>query len=162
MAPNFYAGHMASFGLEEWWVRRRTVLIILAAMLVLASCSSESGGDEVQTADATGLVEEILLTDGEVHLTVQAAEQAYSKTAEATAVAAMVSITGADSLCMFWYMEGIDPDDGLIIGDAYARQFSPWGASVTTGSPEDEMVMNLRSSPEGTAVLAAIDCGPYL
>ena len=151
---------MASLSRGNGQIGPSASLVAVAVMMVLASCTTEAeGGGEIETVEATALVEDVLLPDGEVHLTVQAAAQAYSEAAGATAVAAMVSVTGADSICMFWYIEGEAPDDGLIIADAYARQFSPWGASVD--SPEDEMVMELKSSREGVAVFEAISCGPY-
>lgn len=153
---------MVFLNLGNAQIRHVIPLLGITMAMALAACTSGTSGDaEIETADATALVQDVLLTKGEVHLTVQAAEQAYSEAADATAVAAMVSITGADSLCMFWYIEGTADDRRQIIGDANARQFSPWGASIVTGSPEDDTVMALRSSPEGDAVMDAISCGPH-
>lgn len=153
---------MALSSLGVLKIRLAVPLLGVTAALALTSCASGTPDDaEIETADATALVEDVLLTNGDVHLTVQAAEQAYSEAADATAVAAMVSITGADSVCMFWYIEGRPADGGQIIADAHARQFSPWGASIVTGSPEDDTVTALKSSPVGDAVMDAISCGPY-
>jgi hypothetical protein len=73
-------------------------------------------------------------------------------------VAARVSVPGEDTLCLFWYMGGKAPGDGLIIGDTVTRAFSVWGAAATDGSPADDQVRALKKTDEGIAAIAASGC----
>jgi hypothetical protein len=77
---------------------------------------------------------------------------------DATAVAARVSVPGIDVLCLFWYVGGQNPGDGLIIGDTVTREFSVWSSAATVGSPADETVSELKGTPEGKAVISATGC----
>ncbi len=86
------------------------------------------------------------------------AAKAYNASQDFTAYAARVSIPGAEDLCLYWYSGGQTPGDGLTIGDSLTRQLSRWGSAVTTGSQADDTVRASKSTPEGRAAIAAVDC----
>jgi hypothetical protein len=113
-------------------------------------------------SDAKALVNDTLLGGGSYTgpgtFTTRSAETAYRSEDDATAVAARVSVPGNLKLCLFWYMGGTSPGDGLIIGDQVTRDYSDWGAAVTTGSPADDQVRELKHSPEGIAVRKNVFC----
>ena len=132
---------------------------IAAFSLIVVACGvTESLPGDVETADAVTVVEDELLSVGEYTFTVLAARMAYSDVEEATAVAAMVSVTGMDSVCMFWFIEGRIPGDGIIVSDRTTRQFSVSGEGVPIGSPEEEPVLRLKQTPEGAAVVDEVGC----
>jgi len=139
--------------------RTTTIIAVLVAALIAGSCG---GGSDVTTQSAVAIIDSDLLGDGNYtgsgSYTVIEAQRAYSTQAGATAVAARVSVPGEDSLCLFWYVGGHNPGEGLIIGDNVTRYYSVWSAAASVGSPANDTVKALKATPEGKAVIAASGC----
>jgi hypothetical protein len=148
--------------LKPFWKRNSTIVAIAAFAVFLSWVaidaridSSDSRSPTHVTQGATRIVDSDLLGDGNYtgsgSYAVFGANKPYSSEYDATAVAAGISVPGDDSLCLFWYMGGRSPGDGLIFGDTVTRAFSVWGEAASAGSPADDQVRALKKTDEGIA-----------
>lgn len=142
----------------------RSILVFtVIAALGLAACGDRHPDALVpSTRDASSVVNETLLGEnykGAGDYTLLASRQAYSSSCGCVVVAARVDIVGVGERTLFWSAGGRNLGDGLIVGDAAARQFSEWGDVAGVGSPMAQSVEDAKATPEGQAVLLEVE-GP--